>query len=275
MQRVIISASLLILITISTAQDTPSDVVSSFFSAMTASDTSSLRAMLDRDAVLQSAAMGRVSMSTGDDLIRGVAALPGGSLDERIYNLETLIDGALASVTMDYVLYINGTFSHCGVNVFTLALIDETWRIIHITDSRHPQPCVPNPRDSISDLLDRWHLAASDADAEVYFGLMTDDAVYIGTDASEVWSKAEFYAFAKPYFDRGKAWSFVATDRNVYLQGEEVAYFDESLSTWMGPCRGSGLLVRAGDQWRIRHYVLSMTIPNEDVDAVIEVLRGD
>jgi hypothetical protein len=257
------------------AQDAPRDVITSFFEAMSTGDTASLRHTLHPEAVLQSSVMDQVSTSSVDDLVRGVAAMPRGSLDERIYNEASLVDGSLASVTMDYVLYVNGSFSHCGVNAFTLSKSGEEWRIIHIADSRHPAPCAPNTADSISQILDEWHLAAATADADAYFGRMADDAVYVGTDATEVWSKAEFYSFARPYFDRGKAWSFRADDRNVYLQGGDMAYFDELLSTWMGPCRGSGVLIYTGGEWLIKHYVLSMTIPNDDVDAVIKLLQGE
>jgi hypothetical protein len=36
-------------------------------------------------------------------------------------------------------------------------------------------------------------------------------------------------------------------------------------------CRGSGVLVKIGGEWKIKHYVLSMTIPNDDVNAVIKI----
>ncbi len=46
-----------------------------------------------------------------------------------------------------------------------------------------------------------------------------------------------------------------------------MAWFDEALDTPnMGPCRGSGVLVRAGDTWRIAQYNLSVPIPNDLVD---------
>jgi hypothetical protein len=37
------------------------------------------------------------------------------------------------------------------------------------------------------------------------------------------------------------------------------------LSTQMKICRGSGVLVKIGNDWKIKHYVLSMTVPNENV----------
>jgi hypothetical protein len=43
------------------------------------------------------------------------------------------------------------------------------------------------------------------------------------------------------------------------------------LDTQMKICRGSGVLVKVGNQWQIQHYVLSMTIPNENSSKVIEL----
>lgn len=70
--------------------------------------------------------------------------------------------------------------------------------------------------------------------------------------------------FAKPYFDKGKAWSFTALERHIYLsKDQKTAWFDELLSTQMKICRGSGVLIKVGKIYKIQHYVLSMTIPNE------------
>jgi len=45
---------------------------------------------------------------------------------------------------------------------------------------------------------------------------MTSDAIYIGTDKTEHWTKDQFLAFASPYFARGKAWAFKAAERHVF-----------------------------------------------------------
>ena len=50
-----------------------------------------------------------------------------------------------------------------------------------------------------------------------------------------------------------------------------MAWFDELLDTHMKICRGSGVLVDQGNgQWKIKHYVLSMTVPNENVDEIVK-----
>lgn len=125
---------------------------------------------------------------------------------------------------------------------------------------------------NINSTLDAWHKAASEANYNAYFSLMTEDAVFIGTDATENWNKKDFQAYAKPHFDKGKAWSFTALERHIYFDKTgKTAWFDELLNTQMKICRGSGVLVKIGKEWKIKHYVLSMTIPNDNSSEVIKV----
>lgn len=126
-------------------------------------------------------------------------------------------------------------------------------------------------KSELNTALDVWHKAAAEADASTYFGMMTDDAIYIGTDATENWDKKAFEAFAKPYFDKGKAWSFTALERHIYFDASgKLAWFDELLNTQMKLCRGSGVAVKIGKEWKIKQYVLSMTIPNDNTNEVVK-----
>jgi hypothetical protein len=101
---------------------------------------------------------------------------------------------------------------------------------------------------------------------------MSGDGIFIGTDAAENWQNKEFREFAKPYFDKGKAWSFTSLERHVYtLNG--VAYFDELLDTQMGICRGSGVMKMQDGKWKIAHYVLSIAVPNDRVSALTEMKK--
>lgn len=124
----------------------------------------------------------------------------------------------------------------------------------------------------IEKTIDDWHLAASQANFDNYFNLMTSDAVFIGTDATENWQLAAFKAFSKPYFDKGKAWSFTSLERNIYKHNE-VVYFDELLDTQMGICRGSGILKIEDGVYKIAHYVLSIAVPNDNVSSLTELKK--
>ncbi|MFT5926261.1 MAG: ketosteroid isomerase-like protein [Rubritalea sp.] len=120
--------------------------------------------------------------------------------------------------------------------------------------------------------IDAWHQAAAQANFENYFDLMTDEGIFIGTDATENWQLAEFKAFSKPYFDTGKAWSFTSLERHVYAQNE-IVYFDELLDTQMGICRGSGVMKMQDGTWKIAHYVLSIAVPNDKVSSLTQMKK--
>ena len=125
-------------------------------------------------------------------------------------------------------------------------------------------------KTNVNTLLNDWHKAASEANYEAYFNKMDSISVFIGTDATENWTKNEFENFSKPFFDKGKAWSFISLERNIYINdAKNFVWFDELLNTWMGTCRGSGVLEKQHNTWVIKHYVLSVAIPNNDVNAVI------
>ena len=121
---------------------------------------------------------------------------------------------------------------------------------------------------AIGDTIDAWHAAAAAADEEKYFSYFAPDAAFLGTDATERWTRDEFRKFAHPYFAKGKAWNFKSTARMVTLSPDRrVAWFDEALATPnLGPCRGSGVLVATNAGWKIAQYNLSIPIPNDLVD---------
>ncbi len=125
-------------------------------------------------------------------------------------------------------------------------------------------------RTRIGHTLDAWHAAAARADEEAYFAFLTPDAVFLGTDPAERWTRDEFRRWAHPRFVTGKAWTMTSTKRWIDVSADgKVAWFDEDLlSQGLGPVRGSGVLVRDGDTWRIAQYNLSVPIPNDRFDEV-------
>lgn len=127
-------------------------------------------------------------------------------------------------------------------------------------------------KKNVSKVLDDLNLYASTADFKNYFNLYAEMSTFIGTDANEVWNKKEFMEYSKPHFEKGKAWSFTSLKRNITFSDDgKYAWFDELLDTQMKICRGSGVLEKIGTQWKIRQYVLSMTIPNDVNNDVIKI----
>lgn len=121
-------------------------------------------------------------------------------------------------------------------------------------------------------VLDNLNQYAAAADFKNYFALYAEESTFIGTDATEIWNKKEFMDYAKPHFDKGKAWNFKSLKRNIsFSKDGKYAWFDELLDTQMKICRGSGVLEKIGDKWKIRQYVLSMAVPNEISNEVTKL----
>lgn len=123
---------------------------------------------------------------------------------------------------------------------------------------------------AIITMLDGFNVAAAKADFKTYFDFYADESTFIGTDATEIWNKKEFMIWAKPHFDKKKTWNFTSLKRNIYFSKDgKIAWFDELLNTQMKICRGSGVLEKINGAWKVKQYVLSMTVPNELSDKVV------
>ncbi|MEZ5978708.1 MAG: nuclear transport factor 2 family protein [Planctomycetota bacterium] len=133
----------------------------------------------------------------------------------------------------------------------------------------------PSERAAVERRLDTLHGAASRADGAAYFDCFTPDAVFVGTDATERWTLDAFRAYAEPYFKQGRGWTYTPEERHVAFDATgRTAWFDERLANAKyGECRGSGVLVKSGGEWRVAQYVLSFAIPNESAERVVEVVR--
>lgn len=132
-----------------------------------------------------------------------------------------------------------------------------------------------NTHQEINRFIDAWHHAAGVADANTFFGSMGDSSIYIGTDATERWNKSEFISFAKPYFDKGKAWDFKPYERDLHVTSDgQMVWFSELLTTWMGVCRGSGIIAKTPQGWKIEQYHLSVTVPNDIVKDFITLVEN-
>jgi hypothetical protein len=190
-------------------------------------------------------------------------------MEERLTGWQCLIDAGVAAVWTPYEFYYEGKFSHCGVDSWQMMKVQGEWKITQLTDTRRKTNCPDDElnRFVIDSLINEWHHAAAIADEQAFFGFMTKEAVYIGTDTSERWQRDELAAWSKKYFDSPSAWNFTPISRNItFGPGNNVAWFDELLNTWMGVCRSTGIVVLVDDRWKLVHYQLSLTLPNNQLD---------
>ena len=147
---------------------------------------------------------------------------------------------------------------------YLIALIAVLWLSANTLASDERQ-------QAVAETLDAYHTAASEADWDTYFGLMSDDAIFLGTDAGERWDKPTFRAYATPT----KGWTYSVTERHInFTPDGNSAWFDELLSNAKyGTSRGTGILIRTETGWKISQYHLTFPIPNELADGITQQIQ--
>lgn len=145
--------------------------------------------------------------------------------------------------------------------------------LIAACTNNHPVKVCDKQKIEADSVLNRWHVAASEADFETYFEILAEDGYFLGTDSSEVWDKPTFMDFSKPHFETAPAWDFTPLRRNWFCaETGDLLWFEETLDTWMGPCRGSGVMVAKEGQWKLKQYNLSILVPNDQVPAYLKLI---
>ena len=74
-------------------------------------------------------------------------SLPSGKekLRERMWKPEVKIHGPIANVWTPYDFWIDGKFSHCGIDSFELVKVDGQWKIAGGTYTVEETSCKPSP----------------------------------------------------------------------------------------------------------------------------------
>jgi len=141
-----------------------------------------------------------------------------------------------------------------------------------VNDAAHAATDAALTRE-VNAFVDGWHDDAANT-RMAYFDKIAKDGVYIGTDRTELWTRDEFKAWSKKYFDAKSAWTFKATRRNVYASADKsMIWFDELLDTKnMGPAMASGVLRKTKSGFEIVHYQLSLAVPNAVNDQVVGII---
>lgn len=257
-------------------------VVTGMFDAMRANDSMMIKPLFMPEAQLRAAIerKGEIILhnTPASRFITAVGMPHKKVWDERIYEVEVRIDEPLATVWAPYSFYFGDTIHHCGTNMFDLVKTNTGWKIFHLSDTRKEEDCPEAPlkfldrSETINALLDDWHKAAATADENAFYGAMSEDGIYIGTDPGELWLRDELRSWAKKAFEKESAWDFKPIKRNVYFSVDgKVAWFDELLDTWMGTCRGSGVMESRDGNWELVHYHLSVTVLNEHIKEFLRI----
>ena len=119
------------------------NVVQEFFDALEKQDTAGLRRICLAEARNYSV------RNVGDSAIvrsqpsTGIRFNPKQILKERMRKAVTKVQvkGSIAMVWAPYDLWVNDTFSHCGVDVFTMIRTSEGWKVASIAWTVEQEGC--------------------------------------------------------------------------------------------------------------------------------------
>lgn len=129
-----------------TARDSVVSVVHEFFRSMAARDSAGLRATITPDATAWAVSSGGNRTPSARPLADFPASLlRQEALLERMWEPTVLVHRETAVVWAPYDFHINGRFSHCGVDAFSLVRGENRWRIAAITYTVERQGCAPSP----------------------------------------------------------------------------------------------------------------------------------
>lgn len=122
-------------------------VVDNFFEAFHAQDTVRLKAFAAPDIVLQSIGRnnkGEVQWRKEkfENFVKSIGSIPETTkFEEKLLSYSIQVDGVMANAWTEYEFWINGEFSHCGVNSFHMVKLDEEWKISYLIDTRRRAAC--------------------------------------------------------------------------------------------------------------------------------------
>lgn len=127
------------------SDDGPTPAAQKLFDAMKTHDAAAASALFVPGATLSSVnADGKVSVTPFEKFVQHIGAGKGDWL-ERTWNSKVLQQGSIAVVWAEYDFHLNGKFSHCGIDAFTMLQTESGWKIASVSDTRQTSGCTPSP----------------------------------------------------------------------------------------------------------------------------------
>lgn len=121
--------------------------VATFFEGFHKGDTIVMRSVMHADMKMNTTFKSKtkeymLDEGAADGLLTAIANRPKDQVwDEQLLDYKIEVDHTLANVWTPYRFSVNGKFSHCGANNFTLIATEEGWKIIYLIDSRKREGC--------------------------------------------------------------------------------------------------------------------------------------
>ncbi|NQZ44599.1 MAG: nuclear transport factor 2 family protein [Flavobacteriaceae bacterium] len=122
--------------------------VEGFFEAFHAQDSTAMKTYMAEGVVLQTTGRnkeGKTLFRTTpiERLYASIVGIPDSiSFEEKLTSWSIQVDRTMANAWVGYEFWLNGNFSHCGINSFQLVDFDGEWKIIYLIDTRGKAGCL-------------------------------------------------------------------------------------------------------------------------------------
>ncbi len=141
MKKIVIIFILVFTTAINAQENSPKDIVTNFFSALHAKDTTAINKLCHSKIVMRTIVLKKEVNELQEEnlatFLKAISSIPSNvKIEEKLLDYKIEIDGNLAHVWTPYEFYVNDTLSHVGANAFTLYDDNGKWLIIHLIDTR-------------------------------------------------------------------------------------------------------------------------------------------
>lgn len=152
MRKGILIALVLLGVTSVTAQEKEEaavkKVVETFFEGFHKQDSLLMKSVLADEVVLQTTGRNKKGKTQFKNekisrLITSIVSIPDSvSFEEKLTTWSIQVDRTMANAWVGYEFWLNGQFSHCGINSFQMVNFDGDWKIIYLIDTRGKSDCL-------------------------------------------------------------------------------------------------------------------------------------
>ena len=122
-------------------------VVEDFFEAFHKQDSLGMKQFMGDNVLLQTTGRtkeGKTQFRSQpiERLYESIVSIPDSiQFEEKLTSWNIQVDRTMANAWVGYEFWLNGNFSHCGINSFQMVNFDGKWKIIYLIDTRGRAGC--------------------------------------------------------------------------------------------------------------------------------------
>lgn len=131
-----------------TSKEEVKKVIETFFEGFHQQDSTLINSTVANQVVLQTTGInpqGKTLFRTEEfsKFIHSIVSIPDSiQFEEKLTSFSIQVDRTMANAWVGYEFWLNGNFSHCGINSFQLVNFDGEWKIIYLIDTRGKEGCL-------------------------------------------------------------------------------------------------------------------------------------